>query len=110
MLVWGYGYRVLGKGEGVSAVVSSGTALKIMNVVQFLVGMLIMSSVVATSTYWATGSIWKALGWTFIAVVVLEVGQFVYILWVTYGPGAEAADTDPPDTAIWLDHGSGICL
>ncbi|AZO00632.1 hypothetical protein EJ066_27910 [Mesorhizobium sp. M9A.F.Ca.ET.002.03.1.2] len=84
--------------------------MKIMNVVKFLVGMLIMSFVLAISTYWATGSVWKALGWTIIGVIILEVGHFAYILWAAYGPGEEAAEDDPPETSIRLDHGTGICL
>ena len=81
-----------------------------MNVLQFLVGMLSASSIVATSTYWATGSIWKALGWTIVSLIVLQVAYFVYILWAVYGPGAEAAEPDPPDSIAWLDHGAGIWL
>ncbi|GLS39243.1 hypothetical protein GCM10010869_48400 [Mesorhizobium tianshanense] len=81
-----------------------------MNVVQFLVGMLTMSSVVAISTYWATGSIWKALGWTIISLIVLQVAYLLYILWAVYRPGADAAEDDPPETVIWLGHGVDICL
>ncbi len=52
-----------------------------MNVLRFLVGMLTMSFIVAISTYWATGSIWKATGGTVIALIVLQLGYFLYLLW-----------------------------
>jgi exopolysaccharide production repressor protein len=69
-----------------------------MNVLQFLVGMLTMSSVVAISTYWATGSIWKAIGGTIIALMVWQLGGLVYILWAAYGPGAEVAEADSSES------------
>ncbi|TIP24075.1 MAG: hypothetical protein E5X67_30555 [Mesorhizobium sp.] len=81
-----------------------------MGVLRFLVGTLTMSSVVAMSIYWATGSIWKATGGMVIALIVLQVGYFVYFLWAAYGPGAEAAGADPPESIAWLDHGAGVRL
>ncbi|TKD05094.1 MAG: hypothetical protein E5W98_35175, partial [Mesorhizobium sp.] len=45
-----------------------------MNFPQFLVGMTTASLVVALSTFLATGSIWKALGWTVLTLIVLQVG------------------------------------
>ncbi|WP_192360998.1 exopolysaccharide production repressor protein [Mesorhizobium mediterraneum] len=81
-----------------------------MNVLQFLVGMLTMSFIVAISTYWATGSIWKATGGTVIALIVLQIGYFAYLLWAANRPGAEAAeDATPralPGSAMELVSGS----
>jgi exopolysaccharide production repressor protein len=44
---------------------------------QFLVGMFTTSTVVAMWTYIATGSFWKALTWTVLALIVLQVGYFL---------------------------------
>lgn len=86
-----------------------------MKLLRFLVGILTMSSVMAISTYWATGSIWKATGGMIIALIVLQVGYFVYLLWAAYRLGAEAAEADPPEgiaceSIAWLDHRAGVRL
>lgn len=60
-----------------------------MNFPQFLVGMTTASFVVALSTFLATGSIWKALGWTVLTLVVSQVGYFVFVIRLTYGTGAK---------------------
>ncbi|MEO7362423.1 MAG: exopolysaccharide production repressor protein, partial [Gemmatimonadaceae bacterium] len=44
---------------------------------QFLVVVFVTSGVVAVSVYMATGSIWTALVWTIIAMVLLQIGYFV---------------------------------
>ncbi|RWO79719.1 MAG: hypothetical protein EOQ95_29650 [Mesorhizobium sp.] len=43
---------------------------------QFLVGMTAAAFVLALSAFLATGSIWKALGWTVLTLIVLQVGYF----------------------------------
>ncbi|TIS95504.1 MAG: hypothetical protein E5W72_09760 [Mesorhizobium sp.] len=55
-----------------------------MNFPQFLVGMTTASLVVALSTFLATGSIWKALGWTVLTLIVLQVGYFVFVVRLIY--------------------------
>jgi len=54
---------------------------------QFLVGMATASFVVALSTFLATGSIWKALGWTVLTLIVSQVGYFVFVIRLIYGTG-----------------------
>ncbi|MFD2053786.1 exopolysaccharide production repressor protein [Mesorhizobium calcicola] len=51
---------------------------------QFLVGMFTTSGIVAVWAYMATGSIWKALAWTIIAAIVLQVGYFVLVVRLIY--------------------------
>ncbi|AZO67335.1 MAG: hypothetical protein E5Y88_26495 [Mesorhizobium sp.] len=58
-----------------------------MNFPQFLVGMTTASLVVALSTFLATGSIWKALGWTVLTLIVLQVGYFVFVVRLIYRTG-----------------------
>ncbi|RWK35119.1 exopolysaccharide production repressor protein [Mesorhizobium sp.] len=55
-----------------------------MNFPQFLVGMTATSLVVALSTFLATGSIWKALGWTVLTSIVLQVGYFLSVVRLIY--------------------------
>ncbi|TIP23761.1 MAG: hypothetical protein E5X67_31865 [Mesorhizobium sp.] len=55
-----------------------------MNFPQFLVGMTATSLVVALSTSLATGSIWKALGWTVLTSIVLQVGYFLSVVRLIY--------------------------
>jgi hypothetical protein len=47
---------------------------------QFLVGMFVTSAIVAVWTYAATGSVWTALGWATIDLVVLQVGYFAFVI------------------------------
>lgn len=55
-----------------------------MNFPQFLVGMATASFVVALSTFLVTGSIWKALGWTVLTVIVSQVGYFLFVVQLIY--------------------------
>jgi exopolysaccharide production repressor protein len=73
---------------------------------QFLVGMMTASFVVALSTFLATGSIWKALGWTVLTLVALQVGYFVFIIRLMYR--TEAKDTEVIRDPRVLDHRDGI--
>jgi len=36
-------------------------------------------------TFASTGSIWAALGWTFLAAVILQAGYFAVVLWLVHG-------------------------
>ena len=78
-----------------------------MNVLRFLVGMLTMSFIVAISTYWATGSIWKATGGTVIALIVLQLGYFLYLLWAANRLDAEAAEDDHSESGSAMELVSG---
>ncbi|WP_246680668.1 exopolysaccharide production repressor protein [Mesorhizobium sp. B3-1-9] len=52
---------------------------------QFLVGMVATLLVILGWTYASTGSVWMAIGWTFLAAVVLQAGYFVAVLWLVHG-------------------------
>ncbi|TIQ41908.1 MAG: hypothetical protein E5X61_17140 [Mesorhizobium sp.] len=54
---------------------------------QFLVGMVTASLVVALSTFLATGSIWKALGWSVLTLIVSQVGYFLLVVQLIYRAG-----------------------
>ncbi|BAB49282.1 hypothetical protein HKB47_13320 [Mesorhizobium japonicum] len=59
---------------------------------QFLVGMSATTIIVAVWTYMATGSFWKALGWTIAVLVVLQVGYFALVIRLIYSRARKAAD------------------
>ncbi|TIO10872.1 MAG: hypothetical protein E5X89_09410 [Mesorhizobium sp.] len=71
-----------------------------MNFPQFLVGMATASSIVALSTFLTTGSIWKALAWTIVTLIVLQVGYFVFVVRLIYGAGAEDAEASPRSVSV----------
>ncbi|MFW8694600.1 MULTISPECIES: exopolysaccharide production repressor protein [Mesorhizobium] len=48
--------------------------------------------IVAVWTYMATGSFWKALGWTIAVLVVLQVGYFALVIRLIYSRARKAAD------------------
>ncbi|MDX8470360.1 hypothetical protein RFM26_32365 [Mesorhizobium sp. VK23B] len=52
---------------------------------QFLIGMLMASSVVGTWAYAATGSIWMSVAWTLITAVLLQVGYLGIVFRLIYG-------------------------
>ncbi|WP_287329449.1 exopolysaccharide production repressor protein [Mesorhizobium sp.] len=52
--------------------------------------------VVALSTFLATGSIWKALGWTVLTLIVLQVGYFLSVVRLIYRAGRKnTGDREP---------------
>lgn len=103
-LVWG---KWVGKSSRLLSV--PGRLRKVMNFPQFLVGMTTVSSVVALSTFLATGSIWKALAWTILALIVLQAGYFVLVVRLIYGDGAEDAEANPwPVGAGRPEHRGGV--
>ena len=51
---------------------------------QFLVGMFVTSFVVAIWADIETGSIWTALGWTILALIILQVGYFLLAFGLFY--------------------------
>lgn len=62
---------------------------------QFLVGMFLTSGVVALWTYTATGSIWSALGWAIVDLVLLQVGYFAFVIRLVYKRGRADAAANP---------------
>lgn len=58
-----------------------------MNFPRFLVGMTAASFVVALSTFWATGSVWRALAWTVLTLIVLQLGYFVFVVRLVHRAG-----------------------
>ncbi|TIO62071.1 MAG: hypothetical protein E5Y00_24080, partial [Mesorhizobium sp.] len=46
---------------------------------QFLVGMLITSSVVGTWAYEVTGSVWMSIAWSLLAALLLQVGYLAIV-------------------------------
>ena len=66
---------------------------------QFLVGMFATSFIVAIWADIATGSVWKALGWAVLAMVILQLGYIGLVVRLIYkresegveGHGASAA-------------------
>ena len=62
---------------------------------QFLVGMFVTSFVVAIWADIETGSIWTALGWTILALIILQVGYIGLVVRLIYKRASESADTSP---------------
>ncbi len=62
---------------------------------QFLVGMTATLLVVLGWTYASTGSLWQALGWAFLAGVVLQAGYFAAVLWLVHAHGRQADESKP---------------
>ncbi|AZO01579.1 hypothetical protein EJ066_27810 [Mesorhizobium sp. M9A.F.Ca.ET.002.03.1.2] len=80
-----------------------------MNFPQFLVGMTTASSIVALSTFLTTGSIWTALAWTLLSLIVLQIGYFVLVIRLIYGAGAEDAEASPRSVnAVRPRHRGGV--
>ncbi|PBC02939.1 hypothetical protein CK220_17130 [Mesorhizobium sp. WSM3860] len=68
---------------------------------QFLVGMLITSSVVGTWAYEATGSVWMSIAWSLLAALLLQVGYLGIVFRLVYGrrhSEQKAQETDPDAT------------
>ncbi|TIL56671.1 MAG: hypothetical protein E5Y79_28610 [Mesorhizobium sp.] len=76
-----------------------------MNFPQFLVGMTAAAFVVALSTFLATGSIWKALGWTVLTLIVLQVGYLLSVVRLIYR--AERKNTGDREPRV-LDRRDGM--
>jgi exopolysaccharide production repressor protein len=80
-----------------------------MNFPQFLVGMTTASSIVALSTFLRTGSIWTALAWTLLSLILLQIGYFVLVIRLIYGAGGEDAETSPRSvSAVRPGHRGGV--
>jgi exopolysaccharide production regulatory protein len=59
---------------------------------QFLVGMSATATVVAIWAYVETGSVWAALGWTILALVILQVGYVGLVIRLVFRRSSEATD------------------
>ena len=59
---------------------------------QFLVGMFATSFVVAIWADMATGSVWKALGWAVLAMVILQLGYIGLVVRLIYRRESEVVE------------------
>ena len=62
---------------------------------QFLVGMFTTSAGVAIWTYLATGSFWTALAWTFLVLIILQVGYLLLALGLFYLRPTKGIEEEP---------------
>ncbi|PBB66328.1 hypothetical protein CK228_22510 [Mesorhizobium sp. WSM4312] len=76
---------------------------------QFLVGMSATTTFVAVWAYMATGSFWKALGWTIAVLVVLQVGYFALVMRLIYSRARKAVSEGEVDGVPPL-HRDGVSL
>ncbi|WP_348641973.1 exopolysaccharide production repressor protein [Mesorhizobium sp. B2-4-19] len=65
--------------------------------------------IVAVWAYMATGSFWKALGWTIAVLVVLQVGYFVLVMRLIYRRARKAVSEGDVDGVPPLHH-DGVSL
>ena len=73
---------------------------------QFLVGMFTTSAVVAIWTYLATGSFWRAMAWTFLALIILQVGYLLLAYGLFYLRPTKGIEEKPePPQPIRRDGG-----
>lgn len=73
---------------------------------QFLVGMFTTSAVVAIWTYLATGSFWRALAWTFLTLIILQVGYLLFAFVLFYRSATKRTEEKPePVQPIRRDTG-----
>lgn len=78
---------------------------------QFLVGMFVTATIVAVWTYAATGSVWTALGWAIIDLVVLQVAYFVFVIrLVSKGATADAEADSASLSHVAPPQGDGTLL
>ena len=59
---------------------------------QFLVGMFATSFIVAIWADIATGSVWKALGWAVLAMVILQLGYIGLVVRLIYKRESEGVE------------------
>ncbi len=79
-----------------------------MYLAQFLVGMFLTSSAVGLWAYAATGSVWSAVGWTIIDLVILQVAYFAFVIRLVYKrTTADAAANSAPPSHVKPFHRDG---
>ncbi|WFP66081.1 MULTISPECIES: hypothetical protein [unclassified Mesorhizobium] len=66
---------------------------------QFLIGMFATSLIVAIWAELETGSIWKALGWAILALIILQIGYFGLVVRLIYKRGTEGTEADLVSTS-----------
>jgi exopolysaccharide production repressor protein len=59
---------------------------------QFLMGMFATSFIVAIWADMETGSVWKALGWALLAIVILQVGYIGLVVRLIYKRESEGIE------------------
>lgn len=68
---------------------------------RFLIGIVITSGALATSTYDATGSLWISAAWAVVVLILLQIGYFALVLGLAYASrdGDRALDEGATQTA-----------
>ncbi|MDX8464802.1 hypothetical protein RFM26_03790 [Mesorhizobium sp. VK23B] len=61
---------------------------------QFLVGMFATSFIIAIWAELETGSVWKALGWAILAMIILQVGYVGLVVRLALKRGSEDTEAD----------------
>ncbi len=78
---------------------------------QFLVGMFATSFIVAIWADIQTGSVWKALGWTILAMVILQVGYVGLVVRLIYKRGSKGTEASQVSANSSTSlHGDGLSL
>jgi hypothetical protein len=66
---------------------------------QFLVGMFATSFIVAVWADIETGSVWTALGWTILALVILQFGYIGLVISLIYKRASKGAEASSASAA-----------
>jgi exopolysaccharide production repressor protein len=66
---------------------------------RFLVGMFATSFIVAIWADIETGSVWTALGWAILALVILEVGYIGLVVSLIFKRPSKGAEASPASAA-----------
>lgn len=66
---------------------------------QFLVGMFATSFIVAIWADIETGSVWTALGWAILALVILQVGYIGLVVSLIFKRASKDAEASPASAA-----------
>ncbi|QND64594.1 hypothetical protein HB777_12195 [Mesorhizobium loti] len=73
---------------------------------QFLVGMFATSFIVAICAGIETGSVWKALAWIVVTLIILQVGYFLLALGLFYRRSTKSPAAKPePVSRVRRDGG-----
>ncbi|RVD57155.1 hypothetical protein EN828_06565 [Mesorhizobium sp. M2D.F.Ca.ET.185.01.1.1] len=71
-----------------------------MDLQKFLVGMFAASLMVAVWADIETGSVWAALGWAMLAMVILQVGYFGLVVALVYRRASKGAEASPAPAVV----------
>ncbi|WP_192253808.1 hypothetical protein [Mesorhizobium silamurunense] len=61
---------------------------------QFLVGMFATSFITAIWAELETGSVWKALGWAILTMIILQIGYVGLVVRLIYKRGSQGPEAD----------------